>query len=94
MAKRKPSATKKARHTVYKTENRYAKNRINDIEKHLKSHPNDLVAARAAKSTPTYRRSRNGGNTPSNLQKPKPPVFSDNRKTMREQLLPISRYAK
>lgn len=50
MAKLKASTNKKARFQVYEKENRFAKNKKRDLERHLKLHPNDAVAKEAVKN--------------------------------------------
>ena len=52
MAKLKASTNKKARFQVYEKENRFAKNKKRDLERHLKLHPNDAVAKEAVKNIP------------------------------------------
>ena len=52
MAKLKASTNKKARFQVYEKENRFAKNKKRDLERHLKLHPNDAVAKEAIKNIP------------------------------------------
>ena len=52
MAKLKASTNKKARFQVYEKENRFAKNKKRDLERHLKLHPNDEVAKEAVKNIP------------------------------------------
>lgn len=60
MAGKTTSASDKARHAVYKSENVYAKNKVAKLTRHLAKFPNDEVAKAALKAAPTAKSSRWG----------------------------------
>lgn len=53
MAAKKSSASDKAQHSAYKTQERYSKNKKARIERHLKKHPGDIRSAEALKNVPS-----------------------------------------
>lgn len=57
---KKTSASDKARHSIYKSDNVYAKNKVAKLTRHLKEFPNDEIAKTALKTASTATSSRFG----------------------------------
>ena len=56
MAKLKSTSAGKARYGIYKTENRYTKNKAAKLERHLKKYPEDAQAKAALGNISVYSR--------------------------------------
>lgn len=86
MAK-KTSASAKAQLAAYKSDNRFVKNKIAKLERHLKNYPNDEIAQAALKSAPNAKSSRFGKkaykSTRSHLDRITDPIYAQIRKSNR-----------
>lgn len=87
MAGKTTSASQKARYSVYKAENVFAKNKVAKLKRHLALFPNDTIAQAALKAAPTAKSSRFGKkdykSTRTHLDKITDPLYAQTRASAR-----------
>lgn len=69
MAKKKPSAAKKARFGSYQSGQNWKKNRISNLKSHLEKHPDDAIAQSALTKTQNATKPRRAGYKTKNVFK-------------------------